>query len=203
MAFSAVGRKKLAVYIFLLLLDIAVIALATRVNRFQEFFFMADLFPLALSVVTLILLLVMLAMDVTIKNTFMTRPPFEIGLFCVLSILWLAFNAFSTMRWRFVPLNCTSIPPEYDEERGWCRDLQGLKFAVWVLWLSIFLTAASVLRYAYSQHRKGNRHVWNTPLSRFKPHLRPQPTFVSALDRQTITDYFGPDTNAPQPWEKF
>ncbi|THH32321.1 hypothetical protein EUX98_g1835 [Antrodiella citrinella] len=187
MTFTSAGKKKSAAYGLLMLLDSIVMALATRVNIFQEFFFMADIFPLVLSSVTLFLLAFTFVLDVVFKRTWLTIPVFEIGLLYTMSIFWLAFNAFSTMRWSLIPLNCASVPFEYGE---WCRDVQALKSFVWILFIAIFFTASFNLRYAYIQHRKGNRHVWSTPLSRFRPQVRLNPGSVSPLDRQTITDYF-------------
>ncbi|OBZ78033.1 hypothetical protein A0H81_01849 [Grifola frondosa] len=62
--------KKLAVNVSILVLDIVVLALAARVNIFQEFFFVADLFPLALSIVTLVLLVCFLVLDFGLRNSF-------------------------------------------------------------------------------------------------------------------------------------
>lgn len=47
--------------------DIIVLALSVRVNIFQEFFFVADLFPLALSIITLV---VFVSMYVTFRPFF-------------------------------------------------------------------------------------------------------------------------------------
>ena len=84
------------------------------------------------------------------KNVPTARPAVEVGLLYVLSIFWLgtpfhlsrlmvpsdlstlAFNAFSTARWRHVPMNCASIPDEYADMRSWCVDVQGLKAFVWI-----------------------------------------------------------------------
>ena len=42
-----------------ILADIVVLVLSSRVNVFQEFFFVADLFPLALSIITLVIFVTM------------------------------------------------------------------------------------------------------------------------------------------------
>lgn len=47
--------------------DIIVLALSVRVNIFQEFFFVADLFPLSLSIITLV---VFVSMYVTFRPFF-------------------------------------------------------------------------------------------------------------------------------------
>ncbi|KAI0087260.1 hypothetical protein BDY19DRAFT_957061 [Irpex rosettiformis] len=59
MAFTRFGKRVLSAYLLLLVLDIVVLALAARVNIWQEFFFMADLFPLGLSIATLVVFLVL------------------------------------------------------------------------------------------------------------------------------------------------
>jgi len=142
----------------------------------------ADLFPLALSIITLVVLFVMLALDFAIQNSFTARPPFIIGSFSVLSIFWLAFNAFSTSRWRHVPLSCGAIPAGYDAEKTWCGDLQALKAFVWIEWLLVSFSLLFVTRYTLTQQSNGQAHIWATPLSRFSP--RPQ-TFGSGLDSNT------------------
>jgi len=170
MAFSRVGRTKIAAHAALLLVNIIVLALAARVNLFQEFFFIADLFPLGLSIVTFVLLTMMLVLDFGLQNAYTGRPQFEIGLFGLLSIFWLAFNAFSTARWHQVPLNCGSIPADFPE-RTWCKDLQALKAFVWIEWVMFFLTAAYTLRYTLVQRSLGNKHIFKMPLSRYEPYV--------------------------------
>jgi len=158
--------------VVLFLVNIFVLALSARVNNFQEFFYIADLFPLALSIVTLVLLATMLALDFATTASYTGRPQFEIGAFGLMSIFWLAFNAFSTSRWRHVPMACGSIPSDYPDERQWCQELQVLKALVWIEWLIFFFTPLTTLRYAVSQHTRGNRHVFKMPLSRYTPSLR-------------------------------
>ncbi|KAG7095182.1 hypothetical protein E1B28_005961 [Marasmius oreades] len=169
MAFSSVGKKKIAAHVFLLLINILVLALSSRINQFQEFFFVADLFPFALSIVTLVLLCTMLAFDLTSSNSYIGRAQIEIGIFAVMSILWLAFNAFSTSRWRDVPFQCGAIPQEYSDIRTWCKDLQALKAFVWVEWLTFSLITAIIARYTILQNARGHKHIFKMPLSRFNP----------------------------------
>ncbi|KAI0367155.1 hypothetical protein BV20DRAFT_1045709 [Pilatotrama ljubarskyi] len=186
--FSSVGKKKLGVHVLLILLDVIALALAARVNIFQEFFFMADLFPLGLAIATLIILFFTLVLDLVVNGTPTARPAFEIGLLYVLSIFWLAFNAFSTSRWRNIPMDCSSIPAEYPDERTWCRDVQALKSFVWIEFVALFFTASFILRYAITEHNRGRKQVWSGPLSRYVPRdLPPRSEFM----RQTFTDYFG------------
>ncbi|KAI8968761.1 hypothetical protein BD414DRAFT_282045 [Trametes punicea] len=185
---SSVGKKKVSVHALLIVLDVIVLALAARVNIFQEFFFMADLFPLGLAIATLIILFFALVLDLAVKNIPTARPASEIGLFYILSIFWLAFNAFSTSRWRNIPLNCNSIPAEYPDERTWCRDVQALKSLVWIQFVALFFTASFILRYTITEHRRGRTQVWSGPLSRYVPRDMPQ---RNEFLRQTFTDYFG------------
>ncbi|KAI0634934.1 hypothetical protein C8Q77DRAFT_1054990 [Trametes polyzona] len=186
--FSSVGKKKLGVHVLLIVLDVIALAFAARVNIFQEFYFMADLFPLGLAIATLIILFITLVLDLVIKNMPTARPAVDIGLLYVLSIFWLAFNAFSTSRWRNIPMNCNSIPEEYPDERTWCRDVQALKSFVWIEFVALFFTASFILRYAITEHNRGRKQVWNGPLSRYVPRDPPQ---RNEFLRQTFTDYFG------------
>jgi len=171
MAFSVVGKIKLAAHAALLLVNILVLAFSTRVNRFQEFFFVADLFPFGLSIVTLILLTTTIALDFAIENSFSGRAQFEVGHFGLLAIFWLAFNSFSTSRWRMIPFRCSSIPNEFLEERGWCKDVQALKGLVWIEFLLCFSIALMTLRYAVTQYRRGNKHIFEMSLSRYRPEI--------------------------------
>ncbi|KAJ3807922.1 hypothetical protein EV368DRAFT_83090 [Lentinula lateritia] len=167
--FSSVGKKKVGAHVALYWVNIVVLALSARVNLFQEFFFAADLFPLGLSITTMVILSVMLALDFICKNSYTGRPQFEIGVFAVLSIFWLSFNAFSTSRWRHVPMAC---PTGSDDVKAWCQDVQALKAFVWIEWLIFSLTAYITLRYTISQKNRGNNHILRMPLSRYSPHLR-------------------------------
>jgi hypothetical protein len=170
--FSSVGKKKVAVHVALYFVNIIVLALAARVNMFQEFFFAADLFPLGLSITCLVILTAMLALDLFSKNSYTGRAQFEIGVFGILSVCWLAFNAFSTSRWRHAPMACSAIPAGFDDVKTWCMDLQALKSFVWIEWIIFFLTAFITLRYAISQNTRGNKHIFHMPLSRYSPALR-------------------------------
>jgi len=167
MSLSSFGKRVLSAYLMLLVLDVIVIALAARVNIWQEFFFVADLFPLGLSIVTLVLFLSLLLSGSPLKHTFVSRPSFHIGVFGLLSIFWLAFNAFSTSRWRNIPFPCSSIPSDYADERGWCQEVQALKAFVWILFVGVFLTTVFVSQHTFAQHRHGNRQVWRSGLMHF------------------------------------
>jgi len=169
MALSPLGKKKLAAQVFLFVINIIVIALAARVNKFQDFFFFADLFPLGLSIATLILLSFLLTTDLSLDNAYTGRAHMEVGIFGVLSIFWLSFNAFSTSRWTDIPLHCDSIPADSPDERTWCQDIQILKGFIWVEFVTCFIITLATLRYAVAQHGRGHKHIWKMPLSRYRP----------------------------------
>jgi hypothetical protein len=169
MAFSSVGRKKVAAHFFLLLINIIVLALSTRVNQYQDYFFIADRFPFVLSIITFVLLGLMTILDFITENSYTGRPQFEIGAFSVLGIFWLAFNAFSTSRWNSVPFNCGVIPSDFPDTIQWCQELSALRVFVWIEWLIIFFTVISTLRYALTQSNNGNKHIFQMPLSRYEP----------------------------------
>ncbi|KAH9475925.1 hypothetical protein JR316_0011487 [Psilocybe cubensis] len=179
MPFSAVGKKKLAGHAAFLLVDIIVLALATRVNQFQDFFYVADIFPLALSIISLILVVLLFTVDLALINSYTGRAQSEIGIFGVLSIFWLAFNAFSTARWRQIPFQCDSIPTDFVDEREWCKSLQALKSFVWINFLLCFGIAMFTLRYAIAEYYRGNKHIFQMPLSRYRPELRSDQHFGS------------------------
>ncbi|KAI0055960.1 hypothetical protein BV25DRAFT_1832723 [Artomyces pyxidatus] len=169
--FSSTSKKVFIVYGVVIFTNLLVLGLSARVNHFQDYFFVADLFPLALSIITVVLSVLMLLLDVGFNNSFTARPPFYIGLLFVLSVFWLAFNAFSTSRWRHIPLNCSSIPADYPDVKSWCTDLQVLKSFVWINWLIIFLSALFTVRFAMMQHSNGQKHIWRVPLSRFAKRM--------------------------------
>jgi len=152
-----------------LFVDIIVLALAARVNQFQDFFYVADIFPLALSIISLVFLVTLTVLDFALADSYTARPQSEIGIFGILSIFWLAFNAFSTSRWRLVPLQCDSIPSDFIDERYWCKELQALKSFVWINFLICLGITVFTLRYAISQYNRGNKHVFQMPLSRYRP----------------------------------
>jgi len=169
MSFSPVGQKKVAGHGILLLVNIAVLAFSVRVNRFQEFFFAADLFPFGLAITTLVLLSSTIVLDFAISHAYMGRPQFEIGYLGLFSVLWLISNSFSTSRWSLVPMQCDTIPPEFSGERAWCKDLQALKALVWVEFGLFLLATVTTLRYSIHQSSQGYKHIWKMPLSRYRP----------------------------------
>ncbi|KAF8201093.1 hypothetical protein K438DRAFT_1716798 [Mycena galopus ATCC 62051] len=180
MAFSSVGKKKAAAHVFILFINIIVLALSASVNAYQEYFFMADRFPFILSIITFVVLGLMTIADVATTNSYTARPQFEIGVFSVLSILWLAFNAFSTSRWNSVPLSCGGIPSDYPDVAQWCHELGALRVFVWIEWLTILFTTVITLRYAVTQANRGNKHIYDGPLSRYEPTRHTFATNVSS-----------------------
>ncbi|KAJ3544762.1 hypothetical protein NMY22_g2663 [Coprinellus aureogranulatus] len=169
MAFSKVGKKKLASHVIFLIFDLISLGLAVKVNKFHDFFYYADIFPLALSTVSLVLVFTMLALDVTLARSWTSFPPFEIIILGILSIFWLSFNAFSTSRWQGIPMNCNIIPPEFAPERVWCRDTNALKAFVWLTFLICSGITVWTTCYTVSQYKSGRKHVLSTPLSRYRP----------------------------------
>ncbi|KAJ7901653.1 hypothetical protein B0H13DRAFT_2023690 [Mycena leptocephala] len=169
MAFSSVGRIKVAIHLLLLLINIVVLALSAQVNQYQEWFFIADRFPFILSVITFVLLGLMILIDFVANNSYTGRPQFEIGVFSLLTIFWLAFNAFSTSRWNSAPFNCGIIPKDYPDTIQWCQRLSALRLMVWMEWIMLFFTTIATLRYAVTENNRGNRHIFQMPLSRYEP----------------------------------
>jgi hypothetical protein len=169
MAFTSVGKKQLAASLFVFIANVLVLVFSTRVNQFQEFFFVADLFPLGLSILTLIFLVFTLSLDLFFPKSYTARPQFYIVTFGILSIFWLAVNAFSTSRWKHIPSTCSEIPDDFTDERAWCKDVQALKAFVWIEWVALLLTTLFTLRYTLSQSSRGNKHILKGPLSRYSP----------------------------------
>lgn len=167
--FSSAGKAKYAAWGILFVVNIVALALSARINQFQDFFYVADLFPLALSAITLSFIVILTLVDFTSNNAFTARPAFDLAFLFVGSILWMSFNAFSTARWAGVPMACGNIPDDFADERAWCSDVQALKAVVWVEWVGFLLTALLTLRYVLAQNSAGRRHIWRTPLSRFTP----------------------------------
>jgi len=161
----------MAGHVVFLLVDIIVLALSNHVNQFQDFFYVADLFPFALSIISLVVVLSLLALDLALINSYTGRPQSEIGVFGVLSVFWLAFNAFSTSRWRQIPFQCDSIPSSFLDEQDWCKSVQALKAFVWINFLICLGITVFTLRYAISQYTRGNKHIFQMPLSRYRPDV--------------------------------
>jgi uncharacterized integral membrane protein len=189
MAFSSVGRTKVAAHFAILLVNLIVLALSARVNIFQEFFFVADRFPFGLSIVTFILLGLMVLADFVSSNSYTGRPQFEIAMFSAFTIFWLAFNAFSTSRWNSAPLNCGEIPSDYPDVIQWCHELSALRVFVWIEWVMILLTVFFTLRYAVTQSNLGHKHVFEMPLSRYSPELKSQNAYGNNQYGQEYDQY--------------
>ncbi|EIN05499.1 hypothetical protein PUNSTDRAFT_46856 [Punctularia strigosozonata HHB-11173 SS5] len=205
---SSFGKKRYYAYAATLLVDIIVLALSARVNEFQEFFFVADKFPLIMSIITLVTLTFTYALPVAVlcppwvnpmnsilldasrENSFFGRAPFQLSWLFILSVFWLAFNAFSTSRWRHVPLQCDAIPAGFASEKAWCKDLQALKSFVWVEWLLLFLNFALTLRYTISQSTHGLKHVWSTSLSRYTPQSGMEHAFDDRMSYGQPSGYY-------------
>jgi len=165
MALTPAGKAKLWAYGFVIVLDIVVLALSVSVNVFQEFFFVADLLPLFLSIATLAILLTQIAFELTSQNPLTSRPVFEIPLMGALTIFWLVINSFSTSRWKGLP-NCSVFSEDDPDERVWCRNMQGLRAIVWIQWTVLFLTTLKLTRVSIVQARRGNTAVWHMALFR-------------------------------------
>jgi len=189
MALSSTGKKKLWAYAFIIALDTTVLVLSVLVNIFQEFFFMADLFPLVLSIVTLVILSLQITLDLTSKNAFTARPAFEIPLLGILTIVWLVSNSFSTSRWAGLP-NCSVF---LGDGRAWCRNLQGLRAIIWVEWAAMLLVTLALTRISVVQARSGNTAVWHMALSRYHPDKRPRDFVQDASSFYRGSSIFGFD----------
>ncbi|KAI0691474.1 hypothetical protein BC835DRAFT_112311 [Cytidiella melzeri] len=203
MELTRFGKRILFAYLVLLALDIAVLALAARVNIWQEFFFMADLFPLGLSIASLVLMLVLLLSASGLQYTFAARPAFHLGIFGLLSIFWLAFNAFSTSRWSDIPLPCSTIPDDFADERGWCQEVQALKAFVWILFVGVFLTTMFMAQHIFAQHRHGNSQIWRFSIMHFDPraadhqgHARTSSVTAGYFGRAASSYFAGMDSNS-------
>jgi hypothetical protein len=166
MAYSSLGRKRFWTSIAVLAINVINLGLSGRVNYFQEFFYVADQFPFALSIITLVMYGSIFAVDMRGGNAFIVRAPFLITFELLLCIFWTAGNAFSTSRWRHIPLQCDEIPKDFSDERSWCKDLQALKSFVWIEWVILVITFIYTCYYVIQQHRSGNSAVWSSALSR-------------------------------------
>ncbi|KAF5310184.1 hypothetical protein D9619_010452 [Psilocybe cf. subviscida] len=168
---SSIGKKKVAGHAVFLLTDIIVLALSATVNQFQDFFYIADLFPFALSIISLVIVVILLALDLGLPSANLpcSRAPADIAIFGVLSVFWMSFNAFSTARWREIPFQCDAIPTGFLDERLWCKSLQALKSFVWINFLACLGISLFTLRYTVAQYYRGHRHILATPLSRYRP----------------------------------
>ncbi|KIY74072.1 hypothetical protein CYLTODRAFT_406120 [Cylindrobasidium torrendii FP15055 ss-10] len=117
--------------------------LSGRVNQYQDWFYVADLFPFAFSVISVALLLLLLiplavGMARSRRMSLAAMRIMQIGVYTVLSVFWLCSNAFSTNRWNGIPLDCNALVDTADEEADltaeWCNALKALRVIVWILW---------------------------------------------------------------------
>jgi len=167
MAFSSIGRLRLSVNFCLLFLNLVIVALAVKINRFQDYFFVADVLPLTLSAITLGIVLIVLVFDLGTTNFFTSRAPFQIGLYVAFTCVWLVASAFSTHRWRHLPAACDTIPSELSNEIAWCKDVQALKAFLWIQWILLFTSTIYTTYYVLTQSSKGHKHIWTVSLSRY------------------------------------
>ncbi|TFY78354.1 hypothetical protein EWM64_g5664 [Hericium alpestre] len=154
---SSIGKTVFAAYAAIILTNVVVLALSARVNMFQDFFYVADKFPFILSIVTLAVALLLLVFDLGLSSAYTARAQFQIGVLALFSVFWLGFNAFSSSRWKHVPMNCSSIPSDYPDTRAWCHDLQALQAFVWLNWVLLSAAALATMRFSVRQHQKGSR----------------------------------------------
>ncbi|KAF9042899.1 hypothetical protein BJ165DRAFT_1390449 [Panaeolus papilionaceus] len=177
---SSVGKAKLAGQSAFLATTIIVLALSTQVNQFTEFFYVADLFPLALSIISLVVVVYLFGMDLALSNAYISRAQSQIAVYGILSIFWLSFNSFSTSRWRHIPFQCDQIPRDFSDERRWCKNLQALKSFVWIEFIISFLICLFTLRYSISQHTRGHKHIFSVSFVRYRAKMGPHPGHASA-----------------------
>lgn len=166
MALSSAWKRKMLAYASIIILDIAVLALSVAVNVFQEFFFVAGLLPLILSVATLVILLLQIAFEVRSENAYTARPLFEVPLLGILCVVWLSFNSFTESRYASLP-NCSVFADGDDGELAWCRNAQVLRAIIWIEWLALLLTTLVLSRAAIVEARRGNTAIWHTALCRY------------------------------------
>jgi len=172
MAFSTVGRVKLGANVVILVVSIIVLALSAKVNQFQEFFFMADLFPFALGIVTMVVSLVILGLEFGFGTFVLNRAQYQASITGALTILWLAFNGFSTSRWASIPMSCSSISgDDFADERAWCNNIQALKAFIWLEFILCFATSTWIFHYSFKQYNKGYKHVFQMSFSRYRPDV--------------------------------
>lgn len=187
MEFSEIGKKKVASHAVLFALNVVALALATKVAKFNQFFYVADLFPMAISILTLVVLFAMLAMEFAVARSPLGLPLVETGVLGVLSIFWLAFNAFSTARWKYVPMQCEAISLAFSPERAWCRNVHALKAFVWIVFGTCLAITIWTITYTLLQYKKGHKHVLKTPLSQYDPT---DPTPFLGMGGKEEVDWF-------------
>lgn len=185
-------------YAFIIVIDIIVLGLSASLNVYQEFFFTADIFPLVLSVVTLVVLLLHIGFDLAFQNAFTARPAFEVPSLATLTALWLVSDSFSTSRYINLP-DCSIFTDGLDGEQVWCRNAQALRAMMWIEWLALLVTTLVITRMAIVQARRGNTAVWHTALSRYRRNNQSRDFLQDASSFYRGSSIFGFDrTNSHQ-----
>ncbi|KAH6904313.1 hypothetical protein BKA70DRAFT_1432528 [Coprinopsis sp. MPI-PUGE-AT-0042] len=141
---------------------------------------------MAISILTLVVLSAMLTMEFALARSPIGLPLIESGILGVLSIFWLAFNAFSTARWKYLPMQCEAISVAFPE-RAWCRDVHALKAFVWIVFGTCLGITIWTLTYTLTQYKKGHKHVLKTPLSQYEPS---DPLSNLGLDGKEGVDWY-------------
>ncbi|PPR05254.1 hypothetical protein CVT24_008280 [Panaeolus cyanescens] len=191
---SSIGKTKLAGQAAFLVSTIIVLALSTQVNKFTDFFYVADLFPLAFSIITLVVVVYLFGMDLALSNAFISRAQSQIAIYGILSIFCLQRFLYFPLAKYPIPMrrhptrHVNPLPPpphlslltppppllpstEFTDERSWCKHLQALKSFVWIEFVISFLIFAITLRYAITQHTRGYKHIFSVSLVRYRPEL--------------------------------
>ncbi|KAF8906876.1 hypothetical protein CPB85DRAFT_1312634 [Mucidula mucida] len=163
----------------LLVLVITTLALAARVNEFQEWFYACDIIIFTLALLSLLLVL-LLTLPIVLSALNHSHAPIayflttrfhihrrmgvqtarilQLGAYAILGVFWLAGAAFGTSRWKGVPMKCPTVAEVDDDDAEamvrWCNDLKALRVMVWVLWVGFLVAALTTVRAAASHRRE-------------------------------------------------
>jgi hypothetical protein len=162
----------------LLVFTLVILGLSAHVNVFQGFFYVADRFPFVMSLFTIVILLgVIVSEFVSAGESKVSRPAVELVWLGLLLVAWLGANVFSTHRWQPIQMDvCNNIPVESNPEflsaaKTWCYEIQALRAFIWMEWVILLISFASLLSFAIWHSARGVRHVWTTNISQFDPHI--------------------------------
>jgi hypothetical protein len=165
----AVTKSRIRLYGALLVCNLIVFSLSAHVNSFTSFFYVADLFPFAMSIITFVIVGGTLLGDLKGSNPVLSRPMIELPWLAILAVLWLCLNSFSSSRWRYVQAgDCGDIPSdsELTAVTVWCKEVQALRSFVWVEWLIVVASLLWLWLQTSREASRGNRQVWSTSFAR-------------------------------------
>jgi len=159
---------------FLLFLSVVTLGLAAHlVSTVPAGGIVADwaALALAISLITIVALVPILAIDIFRKGAFTSMVAFELGWSFVLMVLWIASAGETTAVRAGVPCTFDTFDEFGDvftstaAEAGQCHEAQAIIAFGWLNFFILFAWAIMLLVLTITSHTRGNTGVWTQPVT--------------------------------------